>query len=212
MIIKGNTTTITLNTGLDLTTYSVFEIGYRDPENNEGTWTASVSGSATDGKIETTQTLDLDGLWTVWSIVDGSKGYTTVLQVVKVPRDELDYIVDLAFVKKYLGLETNDYDFKIEQLIPVVHRDYQTIANISFSRRIYRSEDYFYREYYPEGSNVVAAEMIAYKLFGRSPEDGYRDIESESLGSYSVSYGGTTPGSYPKSITSSIRKYIGFIS
>lgn len=192
-IIKGNQIEVSLDTELNLAEHAIYEIGYIDPEGNSGKETATDEG---DGILSISKTFDIEGDWRLWSIVDNTAGEPILVSVYDVPEEDVQ-ITTLPFVKKYLGIDTDNYDFKILQLIPMVERDYETIQNMPLT-------------IYPQGSEVIAAEMIGYKLFGRDPKDGYKDIDSEKVGSYSVSYKNSI--GYPKSITSSIKKYTRFVS
>lgn len=59
---------------------------------------------------------------------------------------------------------------------------------------------------YPEGSEMVAINMVHWMLSGGGQSAG---VASESLGKYSVSYDtGQSAGGYPKSITGAIKRYV----
>jgi len=200
-VVKGNQVNISLDTGLDLSQHTVLEIGYVDPNRESGVDTATDDGN---GILSLSKVFDIEGYWTIWSVVDGFLGEPTILTVYDVPEQDTQ-IVTLPFVKRYLNIETNKHDFKILALIPIVEHDYERIQNAPFV--IYYDEDYFgYYKVFPQGASVIAAEMIGFKLFGRDPSDGYKDVSSERVGSYSVSYSNMAVG-YPRSITSSIKRF-----
>ena len=58
---------------------------------------------------------------------------------------------------------------------------------------------------YPFGAEMVAIHMIQYKIDNRRN----MGVKSESLGDHSITYG-ESGGVYPKSITTSIKRYVGF--
>lgn len=211
-VLKDNITTINLETGQDLTGASVY-IMWSAPDGSTGEWVANKTSSPTDGIITLDKAFDQTGTWKLWAKTIGLETYlgdTVLVEVFPVPAEESG-ITDVATVKKWLGLDSAEWDFHIKKLIPVVEEDYRRIRGVDWDREITTFGDtWIYGDIiYPEGSDVVAAEMIGWKLFGRSAEDGYRDITRESLGSYSVSY--SDSADYPKSITSSINKYVGFL-
>lgn len=209
-LVKGNTVTLRLNTGLDLTSYSVFEIGWEDPSQNQGVWSATVFGSPTDGVIETVQNLGEAGLWSVWSVVDGSKGQATVISVSEVPIDSQEQIVSLSFVKKYLGITTDDLDFTIQQLIPKIQQDYRRIRNAPFDRK-YDSAGVPTGFSFPLGSEITATQMIGWTLKHNSI-DTIEPLSSERIGSYSwtAAGSGSAVSGYPKSIIGSIERKVRF--
>lgn len=111
-------------------------------------------------------------------------------------------------VKIYLAIDPLDltYDARIDMLIPAVEQTYLNIQNRPFKL------DDLGDTLYPLGSDVVAAEMVGYKLaktlkaFGKEYGTG---IASMSLDAYSVSYiQGDAAVAYPKSMTNSIKSYI----
>ena len=112
-------------------------------------------------------------------------------------------ITTLTFVKDYLDITDTSKDIKITALIPLVEQNYLDIRNIPFDTD--ENDDIVY----PPGADVVASEMIGYKL--STIKDSGRNVTSESIDSYSISYGdasGSAGYGYPKSITSSITRYI----
>ena len=61
---------------------------------------------------------------------------------------------------------------------------------------------------YPEGSEMVAINMMHWMLSGGGQSAG---VASESLGKYRVSYDtGQSAGGYPKSITGAIKRYVSY--
>jgi len=65
--------TLTLSTGIDLTTASSVEIKYIKPDKTLGSWTADVDSPATGGSISYTiqsaTDLDVSGSWKMWAYV-----------------------------------------------------------------------------------------------------------------------------------------------
>lgn len=103
-------------------------------------------------------------------------------------------------VKTIMGLTDTSKDGLIEMYIPVVEQDYLNIRNAPFD------VDSYGDIVYPIGSDVIASEMVKTRLRMQSKAD-TRDISSESIDSYSVSYESSS-SFYPKSIISSIKRYI----
>lgn len=192
-MIKDNEYIIKLDTGLDLSGFLTFKIGYKSPSEVIGQWDAEVdSGSII--KTTTEQVFDESGYWDLWSIVDNSIGNPLRIVIYPQPSTEQSRIVDYIFVKSYLGLN-NDYDFKIKALIPLVENDYLRIRNAPFK------EDSNGNYIYPPGASVIAAEMIKYKL-----KDFDNQVQSIRIGNFSETY--KEQKDYPKHITNSIKKYI----
>lgn len=108
-------------------------------------------------------------------------------------------ITTLDSVKIFLQITDTTRDTLIEELIPQVEADFLLIRNIPFD------ED-SNGEIYPDGSELVAAQMIGFHLSSFMASGGtYR---SESIGSYSYSVGDSGSLGYPKAITSRIKKYV----
>lgn len=114
-------------------------------------------------------------------------------------------IVTIDFVKQYLNILDTTLDFKIESLIPKVEEDYLTIRNAPY---VVVNDVLTY----PIGSDVTATEMIAYKLGTSSTYQSVgRLVQSETIDRYRISYGTSMTqqlGGYPKSITSSIKRFV----
>lgn len=114
-------------------------------------------------------------------------------------------ITTLADVKEYLDISDELSDVKISRLIPQMEALYLQIRGAAWD-----TDDLGVVEY-PVGSDITVAEMIAYKL---ATKPGEASIASESMTSYSVSYGGggNTLYGFPLSVVGSIKKYVKGIS
>lgn len=109
-------------------------------------------------------------------------------------------ITTTSDVKTYLGIDTDDYDQKIEALIPFVEATYLRIRSAPFETD--ESDDIVY----PDGSDIVAAEMIGYKL---SLDSSFRFESSTRIGNYSASYGNSNSMyGYPPEIVGQIKRYV----
>jgi len=149
--------------------------------------------------------LDQLGNWTFWVYIvtvddRGFPGNPWTEEVVV----EGQAIVTRDFVKSYLGITDDTYDFKIDGLIPLVEADYLRIRNIPWDLDVQGNI------IYPSGSNITCAQMIGYKLTqGNFSKDYGKPVSSISLDNYSVSYDlEKLSFGYPKDITSSIITYI----
>lgn len=113
-------------------------------------------------------------------------------------------IVELDFVKSYLNILDTTLDIKITALIPKVEEDYLNVRKAPYSI----VNDVLT---YPIGSDVTATEMIAFKLATSGTYQSVgRLVQSETIDSYRISYGTSLTqqlGGYPKSITSSIKRF-----
>lgn len=108
-------------------------------------------------------------------------------------------ITDINSVKEYLGIDNETFDVKISRLIPYCEEVYKTIRNAPWD------VDSDGNEVYPVGSDITIANMINYLL---NSKPGEANISSESINSYSVTYGdGATFQGFPRSIVGSIKKY-----
>lgn len=108
-------------------------------------------------------------------------------------------IITLSKAKTLLGITDTASDSKISALIPLVEQTYLDVRNAPW-------ETIDGVIIYPQGSEYIASDMIAYKL---SVTPGSRsDVSSESVGSYSVSFSGPLTRGYPGSIISQIKRYI----
>ena len=112
-------------------------------------------------------------------------------------------IVDLETVKLFLQITETTKDELIEALIPQVEGEYEKIRGISFD---VDSNDEIE---YPEGSELIASQMVGYLIQSGSIAN-MSDKKSESIGSYSYTKGGTesdTINGYPKLIVGRIKRY-----
>lgn len=215
-IIKDNPIALTISTNIDLTGAQV-AIGYEKPDDTTGSWSASIEGDPTNGliKAELTTEIDVSGTWDIWSIAtfgsDVYKGQAAKVVVLETPPDE-SYIVDVAKVKLLLGLD-DTYDEKIRLLIPKVQQDYLNIRGARWDYN-YDSSGNITGIKFPAGADVTAAMMIGWQM-NQMSLDTIVPLESERIGSYSYNRGGAqgaagNVGGYPKSITSSIKRYMKF--
>lgn len=103
-------------------------------------------------------------------------------------------------VKLYMGLTDNTNDRLINFLIPKVEEDYERIRNCPFDED---SNDIIY----PDGSELVAIQMIAFILSERSRVSG---MQSEVIGSYSYTKDNLSHyfEGYPKNIVGKIKRYV----
>lgn len=109
-------------------------------------------------------------------------------------------ITTLAGYKTFYNISDTTKDVQISALIPVVEQEYLDVRNVPFE------EDPADTIVYPVGSDVVANMMINFQL--SLIEDNGRVASSEKIGSYSISYEGSSGGSgYPSSITGKIKRY-----
>ena len=112
-------------------------------------------------------------------------------------------IVDLTFVKTYLGIADTTQDSKILLLIPKVEADYLIIRGVPFKPG----------PVYPIGSDITASEMIAYKLTKVfNMKEVYGNVTTNiKLDNYSETFSDINSDSilgYPKSIVSNIQRFI----
>jgi hypothetical protein len=73
----GQVGTITVETGIDVTTITSADIYYRKPDWTEGSWTASYT-AGTEIYYDVTTELDQPGLWTVWGEVTFPDSHTEI--------------------------------------------------------------------------------------------------------------------------------------
>lgn len=130
----------------------------------------------------------------------------------------MDPITTIEEVKEYLGITDEKSDIKIGRLIPKCTRDYldirnapwDTVGTLTYLGTAVELESTFSilpddTIVYPDGAKETIAEMISYKL---NNQPGEANIASESINSYSKSYGsGKTYKGYPVSIVGSIKKF-----
>jgi hypothetical protein len=113
-------------------------------------------------------------------------------------------IVTRKFTKEYLGITATTYDSKIDLLIPHIEAAFERIRGIDFDED---SNDVIE---YPENAEMIAAEMIGYKLVTSPFTSGtYSDKKSESIGSYSYTRNTREDmiQGFPKSIVGQIERY-----
>jgi len=114
-------------------------------------------------------------------------------------------IVELAFVKDYLGPEVigTTTDAILEELIIEVEQNYLDIQN-----KPWKLDTDGVTIIYPNGSKTTASRMVGYLLTIKT--DNGKVVASESNLSYSISYGGDGSGSggYPKSVIGSIKIWV----
>jgi hypothetical protein len=97
-----------------------------------------------------------------------------------------------------MGLTDNTSDRLINFLIPKVEEDYERIRNCPFDED---SNDIIY----PDGSELVAIQMIAFQM--QQQQRVGAGFQSESIGSYSYTKEKLI-GGYPESITNKIKRYV----
>lgn len=104
-------------------------------------------------------------------------------------------IIDTSTAKTLLGITTTDHDTRIDALIPEVESHYLRIRGKAFE---VDDQD---QTVYPDGSELTAAQMIGYHLFG--PAQG---AASEKVDDYSITAEERVEG-YPRSIIGAIARY-----
>jgi len=109
-------------------------------------------------------------------------------------------ITTLSEVKTLLSITDTDRDALIEALIPEVEADYLIIRNWPFDT------DDLDATVYPDGSALVAAQMIGFHLHSAMKTGGA--FSSESIGSYSYSRADDGGLGYPKAIIARIKRYV----
>ena len=107
-------------------------------------------------------------------------------------------ITTLSKARTILGI--TDRDELISALIPLVEEDYLAIRNKPFDT------DDDGDTVYPSGAELAAIQMIGFRINLQKSQG----VKSESLGDHSVSYADIGGGAYPKSITNSIKRFVGF--
>nr|DAH13426.1 MAG TPA: PORTAL PROTEIN, 15 PROTEIN, HEAD PROTEIN, VIRAL INFECTION, TAILED.2A [Bacteriophage sp.] len=107
-------------------------------------------------------------------------------------------IITLERYKELAGIETSGLDARISALIPVVEDDFLSIRGKAFDT----AEDG--TTVYPEGSTMVACEMIGFRLLTLKGSVG---VVSETIGDYSVGFSNDMLLGYPRSIVQKIRRY-----
>lgn len=107
-------------------------------------------------------------------------------------------IITLERYKELAGIETSGLDARIRALIPVVEDDFLSIRGKAFDT----AEDG--TTVYPEGSTMVACEMIGFRLLTLKGSVG---VVSEAIGDYSVGFSSDMLLGYPRSVVQKIRRY-----
>jgi hypothetical protein len=107
-------------------------------------------------------------------------------------------IITLERFKALAGITGNGQDMQIEALIPCVESDYLHIRNRDWET------DKDGNIVYPVNSEMVAAEMVSYKLLTLGGTVG---ATWEAVGNYSVSLTADLMYGYPRSIVTKIRRY-----
>jgi hypothetical protein len=110
-------------------------------------------------------------------------------------------ITSLEKVKIVLGITGTSYDNLITELIPLVEDDYLAIRRKDFDLD---DDDEIV---YPVGSENTAIQMVGYQM----SMQGINGVQSESLGSHSITYESANGIGYPNRITDKIRRYQEFI-
>jgi len=109
-------------------------------------------------------------------------------------------IVDLDTVKLFLQISGTNKDVLIEALIPQVEADFLKIRNKAFD------EDSNDDIEYPDGSELIASQMVGYHMDSSMKTGGSK--KSESIGSYSYTRDSESGVlGYPKAITDRIERY-----
>lgn len=195
-----------LNTGVDLTTYTSISMKYRKADGVEGEWTPSIELPITSGIISyeiPIDVLDVVGVWNIWSEVVNTSGTFYGDPVPLEVKAEGIRITNREFVKLYLDISVSTYDNKIEALIPLYEQLYLDIRNAPWSQGYTEESGELYNQY-PIGANVTIADMIGYKLSQKSSWD---TLTSESTMTYSWTSDGKTSYGFPLGIVSQIKRY-----
>lgn len=126
-------------------------------------------------------------------------------------------ITTVEEVKELLNIDNETFDVRIAKLIPYCEQMYRNIRNAPWDTvGTLQSQGWSEESFadlpddtivYPVGSDVTIANMVSYLLNNKMGE---ANISSESMNSYSVSYGdGSTFMGFPRSVVGSIKKYVG---
>lgn len=144
--------------------------------------------------------LDEVGRWTFWSFVidlDDNEFTGTPFQLDVLDKGTGQYTVTKDSIKSFLGITDETQDNKISALLPLLIEQYKNIRNAPFD------VDKYGTILFPPGFEATIAMMYDYLT-----NSGSKDISSESIGSYSVSYKDKGDFGYPSSIISTIKRYI----
>lgn len=196
-IYKDSSFRFNFEIGVDGTDLTV-ELKYRLPSGVETNVTPEIT-DATAGEYYYDFTDEFTTIGTVqlWSIVTNGDNIfigdapTIVIEGIG------STIVSREFVKQWLGYTDDTYDFKIDNLIPLIEQTYLDIRNAPWDT------DDESNIKYPIGSDITATNMIEYNINKVSSNS----MKSEHIGSYSYTIQEVS-GSYPTTITSPIKKYI----
>ncbi len=107
-------------------------------------------------------------------------------------------IITLENYKALAGITNNSQDIQISSLIPCVESDFLHIRNKDWDTDAHGAV------VYPVNSEMVAAEMISYKLLTLGGTIG---ATWEAIGNYSISLTSDLIHGYPKSIVTKIRRF-----
>ena len=186
--------------GLPFNSFDTVDLHYRKPDGTEDQWIGLNTNPANDECYVDVAANQFNqvGTWTAWAVTTKNDDEWVGDQFQFEVRPRAATITTLEFVKKYLNIQDNDKDFKIQNLIPVVEQHYLAIRNSAFSK------DSEGNIVYPIGSNVTAAEMIDYIISQKEDMPGY--ASRYSLGKFSIERGSVKQG-YPSYITSQIKQY-----
>jgi hypothetical protein len=110
-------------------------------------------------------------------------------------------MIEREYVKEYLNIETDEYDTKIDVLIPVAEGSYRLIRNKDWD--VDESGDVIY----PDNLPVVVCEMVAWKIFESTP--GSPLVSSSRIGDITTSYS-EEPLHYgwPRPIVKQIQRFL----
>jgi len=191
---------LSLETGIDLTAYTSIAIKYRKPDGVEGSWTPSVTAPATNGTINyeiPVDVLDVEGTWSVWSFIVNTSGTFPGNPVQLEVEAEGENPVNKDFIKSFLGITVDTYDYRIDAMIPVLVQQYLNIRNAPWDK------DEEGNVIYPLGIGAVIAQMYEYNNTNKLGA-----ITAERIGNYSVSYANGFAQGYPIGITSQIKSWV----
>lgn len=140
------------------------------------------------------------GVYILWATITTAEGdFPTDPFTIEVLEEASLPIVTRSFVKSYLGITDNSTDVIIDALIKATTAEYLDIRNAPWD------EDENGNYIYPDGSDCTISEMVGYRLSTR--KNSGKNVTSESIDSYSVSFDSRTFGGYPSTITGMIKKF-----
>lgn len=113
-------------------------------------------------------------------------------------------IITRTITKRYLQITSTAYDTLIDQLIPQVEHDFINIRNKEFDEDSNDIVDY------PDGSELIVAQMIGYKMSMFANRGAGSGMQSESIGDYSYSRRSSKEflKGYPREIVSGIERFV----